>query len=125
MISPPTRVTATCSFSPPCAKHRKDDSVGADTSGVCVDRRPHVEPRHAFGSDAGQGRPTELRWFLPEGRDHRFEWTRDEFAAWTRAVGDSHDYEVVLQPVGDSDPEVGSPTQMAVFSLRGESEDAA
>lgn len=57
--------------------------------------------------------------------DHRFEWTREEFAAWTRAVGDSHDYEVVLQPVGDSDPQVGSPTQMAVFSLRGKSEDAA
>ncbi|WP_064255896.1 3' terminal RNA ribose 2'-O-methyltransferase Hen1 [Rhodococcus sp. D-6] len=57
--------------------------------------------------------------------DHRFEWTREQFAAWTHGVGDSHDYEVVLQPVGDCDPQVGSPTQMAVFSLRGQSEDAA
>ena len=55
-------------LSPPRAKHRKDDSVGAGTSGVCVDRRPHVEPRHVFGSDSGQCRPTELRWFLPDGR---------------------------------------------------------
>ena len=58
--------------------------------------------------------------WLPEGalrhRDHRFEWTRAEFAAWTVAVADRHGYTVRHLPVGPDDAEVGPPTQMAVFS---------
>ncbi|GGF37482.1 3' terminal RNA ribose 2'-O-methyltransferase Hen1 [Williamsia phyllosphaerae] len=50
--------------------------------------------------------------------DHRFEWTRDEFARWARRVGDTHGYDVRLVPVGDDDDDIGPPTQMAVFSLR-------
>jgi len=50
--------------------------------------------------------------------DHRFEWTRAEFAAWAASVGDSYGYAVDLRPVGDDDPELGPPTQMAVFSQR-------
>lgn len=49
-------------------------------------------------------------------RDHRFEWTRVEFADWARAVGQRYGYEVVISGIGPVDPEVGSPTQMAVFS---------
>ncbi len=61
-----------------------------------------------------------VRWpGLAEGamrhRDHRFEWTRSEFAAWSDAVAARHGYSVRRLPVGDDDPEVGSPTQMAVF----------
>ncbi|MBC2592410.1 3' terminal RNA ribose 2'-O-methyltransferase Hen1 [Rhodococcus aetherivorans] len=56
--------------------------------------------------------------------DHRFEWTREQFAAWTRSVGQAHGYEVAVRPVGDSDPQVGSPTQMAVFTRRTGSGDA-
>jgi len=48
--------------------------------------------------------------------DHRFEWTRNEFAAWAQAVGKIHRYDVELHPIGKIDAEVGSPTQMAVFS---------
>jgi 3' terminal RNA ribose 2'-O-methyltransferase Hen1 len=47
--------------------------------------------------------------------DHRFEWTRDEFRAWAQAVGDRHGYTVEHRPVGDDDPEVGPPTQLALF----------
>lgn len=50
--------------------------------------------------------------------DHRFEWTRAELAAWAGSVGESYGYAVELRPVGDDDPEVGPPTQMAVFTLR-------
>lgn len=57
--------------------------------------------------------------------DHRFEWTRDEFAAWAAAVGESYGYAVDLRPVGDLDPEVGPATQMAVFALRAGTEVAA
>lgn len=58
--------------------------------------------------------------FLSDGemrhRDHRFEWTRDEFAGWARRVAAERGYEVRFVPVGPADPEVGAPTQMAVFT---------
>lgn len=57
---------------------------------------------------------------LPAGRfrhrDHRFEWTRDQFRGWAGAVAQRHDYSVRYVPIGPEDPEVGPPTQMAVFS---------
>lgn len=52
--------------------------------------------------------------------DHRFEWTRTEFAAWAALVGESYGYSVDVRPVGDVDLEVGPATQMAVFSLKAE-----
>jgi 3' terminal RNA ribose 2'-O-methyltransferase Hen1 len=56
---------------------------------------------------------------LPPGthrhRDHRFEWTRREFGDWAGAVADRHGYRVRFLPVGADDPEVGPPTQLAVF----------
>jgi 3' terminal RNA ribose 2'-O-methyltransferase Hen1 len=62
-----------------------------------------------------------VRWeTLPAGQfrhpDHRFEWTREEFAGWGNAVAARHGYEVRYLPVGPVDSEVGPPTQMAVFS---------
>jgi 3' terminal RNA ribose 2'-O-methyltransferase Hen1 len=62
-----------------------------------------------------------VRWAqLPEDRfrhsDHRFEWTRAEFASWSAAVAGRHGYTVRHAPIGEDDPEVGPPTQMAVFS---------
>jgi 3' terminal RNA ribose 2'-O-methyltransferase Hen1 len=47
--------------------------------------------------------------------DHRFEWTRAEFQSWCAQVGDAHRYQVRYLPIGPEDPEVGPPTQMAVF----------
>ena len=49
-------------------------------------------------------------------RDHRFEWTRAEFTAWTARVADEHGYGVVLDGIGEPHPEHGHPTQMAVFT---------
>ena len=62
-----------------------------------------------------------VRWeTLPAGQmrhpDHRFEWTRAQFAAWTGAVAERYRYTVEHLPVGPEDPQVGPPTQMAVFS---------
>ncbi|MDC2957065.1 3' terminal RNA ribose 2'-O-methyltransferase Hen1 [Streptomyces gilvifuscus] len=61
-----------------------------------------------------------VRWeSLPAGHvrhgDHRFEWTREEFRAWAHTVAERHGYDVEFVPVGPDDPEVGPPTQMAVF----------
>ncbi len=57
---------------------------------------------------------------LPAGgvrhRDHRFEWNREEFASWARRVAAERGYDVRFLPVGQDDPEVGPPTQMAVFT---------
>lgn len=47
--------------------------------------------------------------------DHRFEWTRDEFRAWADEVCARYGYGVTFRAVGPDDPEVGPPTQFAVF----------
>jgi len=56
---------------------------------------------------------------LPEGqlrhRDHRFEWDQDAFASWAGGVAERNGYRARFLPVGTVDPEVGPPTQMAVF----------
>jgi hypothetical protein len=49
-------------------------------------------------------------------RDHRFEWTRAEFADWASGVCARTGYTVHFRPVGDDDPVVGPPTQLAVFT---------
>ncbi len=49
-------------------------------------------------------------------KDHRFEWTRAEFAAWADRVASTYAFDVRLSPIGVDDPEVGPPTQMAVFT---------
>lgn len=47
--------------------------------------------------------------------DHRFEWTRAEFAAWADGVCASYGYTVEHRGVGELDDEVGTPTQLGVF----------
>ncbi|HET8681373.1 MAG TPA: 3' terminal RNA ribose 2'-O-methyltransferase Hen1, partial [Micromonosporaceae bacterium] len=68
---------------------------------------PNVEHNVRFA-----GLPTGT-WRHP---DHRFEWTRAQFQGWARAVAGRTGYEVAFHPVGEDDPEVGPPTQLAVFS---------
>ncbi|MFD7029462.1 3' terminal RNA ribose 2'-O-methyltransferase Hen1 [Streptomyces sp. NPDC059917] len=63
------------------------------------------------------------RWeTLPAGAvrhaDHRFEWTRAEFRDWAGRVAARFGYAVDFVPVGPDHPEVGPPTQMAVFHRR-------
>lgn len=74
--------------------------------GVVVLTTPNVEYNVRFES-------------LPAGRlrhkDHRFEWTRAEFAEWARSVAGKYGYAVRFLPVGPEDDSVGAPTQMAVF----------
>lgn len=57
---------------------------------------------------------------LPAGRfrhrDHRFEWSRREFAEWAELVAARHGYSVRLHGVGEEHPEHGAPTQLAIFT---------
>jgi 3' terminal RNA ribose 2'-O-methyltransferase Hen1 len=71
-----------------------------------------------------------VRWeTLPAGhvrhRDHRFEWTREEFRTWASAVAERHGYDVEFRPVGPDDPEVGPPTQLALFTVQSGTEKEA
>ena len=47
--------------------------------------------------------------------DHRFEWTRDEFAAWAERLASAYGYSVAFEPVGEADADLGPPTQMGIF----------
>lgn len=112
----------------------RDDRLTGHDAVVLMEVIEHVDPtrlpalqRNVFGS----ARPTSVlvttpnaehnvRYeFLPAGtmrhRDHRFEWTRRQFRAWAEETAAAHGYTVRYLPVGDDDPEVGPPTQMAVF----------
>ena len=65
-------------------------------------------------------REYNVKWpTLPAGKfrhgDHRFEWTRQEFAPWAEGVGSKYGYAVTFLPVGPVDEVVGPPTQMGVF----------
>jgi len=56
---------------------------------------------------------------LPEGamrhRDHRFEWTRDEFRNWADHLAEKYKFPVAFFAIGPEDSAFGSPTQMGVF----------
>ncbi len=58
---------------------------------------------------------------LPAGAmrhaDHRFEWTRAEFEQWATGVARRFGYSVRFLPIGPDEPNVGSPSQMALFEL--------
>ncbi len=83
---------------------------GSARPGTVVVTTPNVEHNVRFAD-------------LPAGsmrhRDHRFEWTRDQFRGWADAVAARRGYHVRYLPVGPDDPEVGPPTQLAVFSRDG------
>lgn len=56
---------------------------------------------------------------LPAGQlrhgDHRFEWTRAEFAAWTEQICEEFGYSATFAAIGPDNSDTGPPTQMAVF----------
>lgn len=57
-------------------------------------------------------------------RDHRFEWTRDQFRAWAAGVCARHGYACEFRDVGEAGvtptgQQVGGPTQMGVFTKEG------
>ena len=51
-------------------------------------------------------------------KDHRFEWTRDEFRSWATRVSERFGYGVVFHPIGQMTEDVGAPTQMATFTRK-------
>jgi 3' terminal RNA ribose 2'-O-methyltransferase Hen1 len=80
---------------------------GAARPGTVVVTTPNAEHNVRF---AGLG-PGATRH-----PDHRFEWTRPQFRDWAAGVAGRRGYQVRFLPVGPDDPEVGPPTQLAVFT---------
>lgn len=66
---------------------------------------------------------------LPAGKfrhkDHRFEWTRDEFRSWAQTIAHRFGYAARFLPVGAEDVALGPPTQMVVFTESSQSGHAA
>jgi 3' terminal RNA ribose 2'-O-methyltransferase Hen1 len=60
---------------------------------------------------------------LPAGKfrhkDHRFEWTREQFQSWANTIAPRFDYAVQFLTIGPEDANVGSPTQMGIFKRNG------
>jgi 3' terminal RNA ribose 2'-O-methyltransferase Hen1 len=80
--------------------------LGVARPGTVVVTTPNVEYNVRFETlEPGRFRHT----------DHRFEWTRAQFREWAAAAASRHGYGVRFLPVGPDDPEVGPPTQLAVF----------
>ncbi|WP_315749880.1 MULTISPECIES: 3' terminal RNA ribose 2'-O-methyltransferase Hen1 [unclassified Bradyrhizobium] len=57
---------------------------------------------------------------LPAGqfrhRDHRFEWSRAEFADWAQRICATFNYQAAFSGIGHHDESHGAPTQMAIFT---------
>ena len=93
-------------FDPPRLAAFERVLFGFARPGTVVLTTPNAEYNANFGT-------------LPAGefrhRDHRFEWSRDEFQAWSNNVAERFGYRVDFLPVGRADEALGPPTQMAVF----------
>jgi 3' terminal RNA ribose 2'-O-methyltransferase Hen1 len=94
-------------FDPPRLAAAEQNVFGSARPGTVVVTTPNAEYNVTWES-------------LPAGEfrhpDHRFEWTRAEFAGWADAVAERYGYSVRFLSVGPEDVDVGPPTQMAVFS---------
>ncbi len=71
-------------------------------------------PNKEYNANYGTMQENTLRH-----NDHRFEWTREEFLAWTKHVCDRFGYHCEITGVGDYDEACGNPTQMGVFTKNG------
>lgn len=49
-------------------------------------------------------------------RDHRFEWSREEFERWAQSIAEKYGYHVRYLAIGPIHATLGSPTQMAIFT---------
>ncbi len=113
--------------------YRDDQLAGFDVI-LLVEVIEHLEPDRIWSLEAGvfgAARPSHVivttpnreynpRYGLADGSvrhsDHRFEWTRAEFAAWAEGVAARQGYRVEFRGVGAVDPDAGAPTQLALFS---------
>ena len=95
-------------------EHIDPDRLGAFERSVFEFSRPGAviltTPNAEYNASFKGMKPGQMRH-----PDHRFEWTRAEFQAWCSHVCGKYSYGVEHKGVGDTHPDFGPPTQMAVF----------
>jgi len=95
-------------------EHLDDDRLAACERAVFEYARPRsivvTTPNAEFNANWESLPAGEFRH-----RDHRFEWTRDQFAAWADPIAERHGYRVRYLPIGPDQADTGAPTQMAIF----------
>ncbi len=116
----------------------RDERLAGFDAAALVEVIEHLDPNRVAALEAvvfGQARPAHVFVTTPNADynqlfeklnagefrhdDHRFEWSRAEFAAWATAVAARHGYQVRLVGMGEEVEGVGAPSQMAVFGLNG------
>lgn len=112
----------------------RDDRLAGCDAAVMLETIEHIDParlsavehalfacyRPATVLITTPNREYNALYGLPEGAfrhpEHRFEWSRAKFRSWvTRAAARNH-YAAAVCGIGEPDPFLGNPTQMAVFS---------
>ncbi|MGM0451296.1 MAG: methyltransferase domain-containing protein [Pseudomonadota bacterium] len=73
--------------------------------GIVVITTPNAEYNPLFDLAPGEFRDP----------DHRFEWNRDKFRQWAAGIASRNGYRLRTGGIGDTDPELGPPTQTAWF----------
>lgn len=81
---------------------------GTYRPGLMIVTTPNVEYNPLFGLSPGEFRDPE----------HYFEWDRNRFQRWCARVAERNGYTVRYQGIGEQDPDLGSPTQAALFRRR-------
>ncbi len=111
----------------------RDDRLRGYDAAVLMEVVEHLDPPRLPALEAsvfGHARPAAVVVTTPNAEynvnyagltgmrhpDHRFEWTRAEFADWAARVAATYDYSVSLRPVGEVDEATGTPTQLALFT---------
>ncbi len=96
-------------------EHLEPDRLGAMERVVFEQAKPDTivvtTPNVEYNARFVGMKPGQMRHV-----DHRFEWTRAEFAAWSSRVAERFGYSIELHPLGEVDAELGAPSQMAVFA---------
>ena len=109
---------------------------GVDAA-VLMEMLEHLHPREvdrAMNSVLGHARPRAVlvttpnaehtAWFPGPGKmgmrhlDHKFEWTRSEFAEWVASAASDYGYVGEVAGVGAQHATAGAPTQLALFTRR-------
>jgi predicted nucleotidyltransferase len=110
--------------------HWGETMAGHDAA-VAVEVIEHLDPPDLAGFAAmvfGRLRPALVVLTTPNAEfnaamktvdlrhpEHRFEWTRAQFRAWSSEVARAHGYSAVVRPLGRSYAGYGPVTQLAVF----------
>jgi 3' terminal RNA ribose 2'-O-methyltransferase Hen1 len=94
---------------PPRLPALADNVFGSARPGTVLVTTPNVEYNAVYELTEGTTRHA----------DHRFEWNRRQFRDWADGVAERYGYDVEYRPIGPEDPELGPPTQLALFRRRG------